>query len=109
MVTLPESWETFSTAISTFAPTTSITSADVEGHLLTEEVNRKNMEGSKSSNALVVKGHSTRRTMLKGHILGASHVLLSIVANIRICMSLQMFVAFLEFAKVANLTFFFGY
>ena len=40
LVTLPESWETFRTALSNSAPATSLTSANVEDSLLTEEVNR---------------------------------------------------------------------
>lgn len=61
LVTLPESWDTFRTAISNFAPASGLTSANVESSLLTEEVNRKNLDSSRGSNALVVRGRSNDR------------------------------------------------
>ena len=62
LVTLPESWDTFRTAISNSAPVDGLTCADVEGSLLTEEVNRKNLDPSRgSSNALFVRGRSQEK------------------------------------------------
>lgn len=58
LVTLPESWDTFRTAISNSAPAGGLTVTNVEGSLLTEEVNRKNLDSTRSSNALVVRGRS---------------------------------------------------
>ena len=42
LVTLLESWDTFRTAISNSTLEDGLSSADVEGSLITEEVNRKN-------------------------------------------------------------------
>ena len=61
LVTLPESWDTFRTAVSNSAPASGLTSANVESSLLTEEVNRKNLDSSRGSNALVVRGRSNDR------------------------------------------------
>ena len=63
LITLPESWETFCTAISNSAPAaTGLTSANVESSLLTEEVNRKNLDSNRGSTALVVReDQRTRR------------------------------------------------
>jgi len=65
LVTLPESWDTFHTAISNSAPAESVagglTVANVEGSLLTEEVNRKNLDSTCSSNALVVRTRSNEK------------------------------------------------
>ena len=61
LVTLPDSWDTFRTALSNSAPATGLTSASVEGSLLTEEVNRKNLDSGKGSSALVVRGRSNAR------------------------------------------------
>ena len=58
LVTLPESWETFRTTLNNSSPATGLTSANVGGNLLTEEVNRKNFEPAKGGNALVVRGKS---------------------------------------------------
>lgn len=60
-VTLPESWDTFRTAISNSAPASGLTSANVESSLLPEEVNRNNLDSSRGSNALVVRGRSNDR------------------------------------------------
>ncbi|MCO5608014.1 hypothetical protein L7F22_062217 [Adiantum nelumboides] len=61
LVTLPESWDTFRTAISNSVPADELTSTNVKSSLLTEEINQKNNAGSKSSSAMVVRG----RTMEK--------------------------------------------
>ncbi|MCO5585550.1 hypothetical protein L7F22_039483 [Adiantum nelumboides] len=61
LVTLPESWDTFRTAISNSVPADELTSTNVEFSLLTEEINRKNNAGSKSFSEMVVRG----RTMEK--------------------------------------------
>ena len=61
LVTLPESWETFRIALSNFAPATGLTSANVEGSLLTEEVNKKNSKPTKGGNVLVVRGGSNAK------------------------------------------------
>ncbi|MCO5562560.1 hypothetical protein L7F22_016188 [Adiantum nelumboides] len=55
LVTLPESWDTFRTAISNSVLADELTSTNVEFSLLTEEINRKNNAGSKSSSAMVVR------------------------------------------------------
>ena len=53
LVTLPESWDTFRTAISNSVPAGELTNSNVESSLLTEEVNQKNNAGSsKSSSAM---------------------------------------------------------
>ena len=61
LVTLPESWDTFRTAISNSVPADELTSTNVESSLLTEEINRKNNAGSKSSSAMAVRGRSMDR------------------------------------------------
>ena len=58
LITLPESWDTFRTAISNSAPPGGLTEANVSSSLLTEEVNRKNLDNSHGDNALVVRGRS---------------------------------------------------
>ena len=62
LITLPESWDTFRTAISNFAPANGLTSANVESSLLTQEVNRKNMDSTCGGNALYVRGRSKERS-----------------------------------------------
>ncbi|MCO5563521.1 hypothetical protein L7F22_017165 [Adiantum nelumboides] len=57
LITLPERWDTFCTALSNFAPPDGLTIAGVEGSLLTEEINRKTMNKGKGI-ALVVKGRA---------------------------------------------------
>ena len=60
LVTMLESWDTFRIAVSNFAPTSGLTSANVESNFLTEEVNRKNLDNTHSSeNALTVRGRSS--------------------------------------------------
>lgn len=61
LVTLPESWEAFPTSLSNFAHVDGLTSANVEGSLLTEEVNKKNSEPTKGSTALVARGRSNAK------------------------------------------------
>ena len=58
LITLPDSWDTFRTTVSTNAVADGLSSVTVEASLLTEEVNRKNNEASKSGSALVVRGRS---------------------------------------------------
>ena len=60
LITLPESWDTFRTALSNSAPPDGLSSAGVEGSLLTEEVNRKTMDKGKGT-ALMVRGRSNAR------------------------------------------------
>ena len=55
LITLPDSWDTFRTALSNSVTPDGLTSANVEGSLLTEEVNQKNTKKGKGS-ALVVRG-----------------------------------------------------
>ena len=61
LVTLVEGWETFCIALSNFAYVVGLTSVNVEGSLLTEEVNRKNSEPTKGSTTLVVRGRSNAK------------------------------------------------
>ena len=62
LVMLPESWDTFRTAVSNSALASGLTSATVERSLLTKEVNKKNLDSSRGgSNALVVRGRSNDR------------------------------------------------
>ena len=58
LITLLESWDIFCTAINNSAPASGLTSANVESSLLTEEVNRKNLNNTRGSTALVVRGRS---------------------------------------------------
>ena len=58
LITLPERWDTFRTAISNSAQASGLTSVNVESSLLTEEVNRKNLDSTRSGNALYVRGRS---------------------------------------------------
>ena len=62
LITLLESWDIFRTAISNSAPASGLTSANVESSLLTEEVNRKNMDSTCGGNALYVRGRSKERS-----------------------------------------------
>ena len=55
LTTLPDNWDTFYTVLSDFVTPNGLTSANVEGSLLTEEVNQKNTEKGKGS-TLVVRG-----------------------------------------------------
>ncbi|MCO5594302.1 hypothetical protein L7F22_048331 [Adiantum nelumboides] len=61
LVTLPKSWDTFHTTIDNFAPVGGLIVANVEGNLLTKEVNRKNLDPSRSNNVLVVCGRSNEK------------------------------------------------
>ncbi|MCO5575075.1 hypothetical protein L7F22_028872 [Adiantum nelumboides] len=61
LVTLPASWNTFRTTVSNFAALDCLKCADVESSLLMEEVNCKNVEDNKSSNAMHVRGRSRSR------------------------------------------------
>ncbi|MCO5569108.1 hypothetical protein L7F22_022815 [Adiantum nelumboides] len=60
-VTLPDSWDTFRTTVSNSAAPDGLKCTDVESSLLMEEVNRKNVEDTKSSNAMHVRGRSNSR------------------------------------------------
>ena len=61
LITLPDSWDTFRTAISNSTSAEGLTSANVEGSLLTEEVNRKNNDKGKGSALVVHEGRSKKR------------------------------------------------
>ncbi|MCO5583241.1 hypothetical protein L7F22_037150 [Adiantum nelumboides] len=61
LVTLPESWDTFCTAISNSASPDGLKCADVESSLLMEEVSRKNIEDTKSSSAMHIRGRPKTR------------------------------------------------
>ncbi|MCO5612793.1 hypothetical protein L7F22_067063 [Adiantum nelumboides] len=56
LVTFPDSWDTFCTTVSNSTAADGLECADVESSLLMEEVNRKNVEDTKSSNAMNVRG-----------------------------------------------------
>ncbi|RYA56955.1 hypothetical protein DD599_25905, partial [Enterobacter cloacae complex sp. CH23B] len=60
LITLPESWDTFRTALSNSAPPDGLNIAGVEGSLLTEETNRKTMDKGKGT-ALVVRGRTKEK------------------------------------------------
>ncbi|MCO5591321.1 hypothetical protein L7F22_045303 [Adiantum nelumboides] len=55
LVTLPDSWDTFCIAINNFAPENGLKCIDVESSLLMEELNLKNVDDSRSSNAMHVR------------------------------------------------------
>ena len=61
LITLPESWDMFRTAISNFAQASGLTSTNVENSLLTKEVNRKNLDNTRGGNALYVRDRSKER------------------------------------------------
>lgn len=61
LINLLEKWDTFKTALSNSVSTKCLTTANVEGTLLTKEVNRKNNDKGKSNSALFVKGQSINR------------------------------------------------
>ncbi|MCO5602073.1 hypothetical protein L7F22_056200 [Adiantum nelumboides] len=61
LVTLPESWDTFKTAISNLVPTDELTSINVESSLLMEEINWKNNASSKPSSAMVVRDRTMKK------------------------------------------------
>ena len=54
LITLPNSWDTFRTAISNSAPPSGLTKANVASSLLTEEVNKKNLDSTQSGTTLYV-------------------------------------------------------
>ncbi|MCO5575940.1 hypothetical protein L7F22_029747 [Adiantum nelumboides] len=61
LITLPDSWDTFRTIVSNSTTPDGLKYADVESSLLMEEVNRKNVEDTKSSNAMHVRSRSHSR------------------------------------------------
>ncbi|MCO5547064.1 hypothetical protein L7F22_000505 [Adiantum nelumboides] len=60
LITLPDSWDTFCTVLSNSVAPEGLTSVNVEGSLLIEEVNKKNIDKGKGkgkgNSALVVRG-----------------------------------------------------
>ena len=68
LVMMPKSRDTFRTTVSNSASASGLTSANVESNLLSEEVNRKNLDSSRGSNAVVVRGRSndTRKSSERG-------------------------------------------
>ncbi|MCO5582096.1 hypothetical protein L7F22_035986 [Adiantum nelumboides] len=61
LITLLESGDIFCTWINNSAPASGHTSTNVESNLLTREVNKKNLDNTRSSNALLVKGRSNEK------------------------------------------------
>ena len=61
LITLPDNWDTFCTNIRTNPTADGLSLVIVKSSLLTEEVNRKNVEISKNGSALMVCGRSTKR------------------------------------------------
>ncbi|MCO5585640.1 hypothetical protein L7F22_039575 [Adiantum nelumboides] len=61
LVTLPNSWDTFRTTVSNSTAPDGLKCADIESSLLMEEVNCKNVEDTKSSSAMHVRGRSRSR------------------------------------------------
>ena len=72
LITLPESWNTFKTAISNSEPASGLTSANVESSLLIEEVNRKNLDSTCGGNALYVRGRPKERGKPDDKVKGRS-------------------------------------
>ena len=62
---LPDNWDTFKTTISNSAAIDGLSSAMVESILLTEEVNRKNLDSNRSGSAMYVRGRSSNRSKSK--------------------------------------------
>ena len=58
LITFPDSWDTFGTAISNSAPPSGPIEANVASSLLTEKVNRKNLDSTQSGMTLYVWGRS---------------------------------------------------
>ena len=58
LITLSDSWDTFRTAISNSASPSGLIEANVASSLLTEEVNRKNLDNTQSGMTLYVWGKS---------------------------------------------------
>ncbi|MCO5581308.1 hypothetical protein L7F22_035187 [Adiantum nelumboides] len=61
LVTLPDSWDTFYIAISNAAPENGLKCDDAKSSLLMEELNHKNVDDSRSSNAMHVKWRQLSR------------------------------------------------
>ncbi|MCO5609675.1 hypothetical protein L7F22_063906 [Adiantum nelumboides] len=61
LVTLSDSWETFCTGFSNSASENGLKCANVESSLLMEELNRKNVDDSRSCNAMHVRGRQQSR------------------------------------------------
>ncbi|MCO5551642.1 hypothetical protein L7F22_005146 [Adiantum nelumboides] len=61
LMTLPKSIDTLCTTISNSTPIGGLKMENVEGNLQLEDVNRKNLNLSRSSNALVVCGRSNEK------------------------------------------------
>ena len=55
LITLPDSWDTFRTTVSTNTAADGLSYVTVEASLVIEEVNRVNNETSKNGSALVVR------------------------------------------------------
>ncbi|MCO5546975.1 hypothetical protein L7F22_000414 [Adiantum nelumboides] len=55
LVTLPELWDTFRTAISNLVPIDELISTNVKSNLLTKGINKKTNAGSKFSSEMVVR------------------------------------------------------
>ena len=77
LITLLDSWDTFRTAISNSAPPSGLTEANVASSLLTEEVNRKNLDSTQSGTTRYVwwrsqdKGKSQDRARSKSKSRGS--------------------------------------
>ncbi|MCO5604984.1 hypothetical protein L7F22_059159 [Adiantum nelumboides] len=61
LVTLSDSWDTFCIAINNLAPENGLKCADVESSFHMEELNCKNVDDSRSSNAIHVRGRQQSR------------------------------------------------
>ncbi|MCO5547890.1 hypothetical protein L7F22_001342 [Adiantum nelumboides] len=61
LVTLPTPWDTFRTVISNSAFENGLKCVDVKSSLLMEELNCKNVDDSRSSNAMHVRGRQQSR------------------------------------------------
>ncbi|MCO5553804.1 hypothetical protein L7F22_007330 [Adiantum nelumboides] len=61
LVTFPDSWDTFCIAINNLEPENGLKCADVESSLLMEELNCKNVDASRSYNAMHVRGRQQSR------------------------------------------------
>ncbi|MCO5574304.1 hypothetical protein L7F22_028087 [Adiantum nelumboides] len=83
LVTLPDSWDTFCTTVCNSAAPDGLKCADVESSLLMEEVNCKNVEHTKSSSAMHVRGRSSSRENFQGGILrNATSLRVAVVASL---------------------------
>ena len=61
LITLLDSWDTFHTTLSNYVSPKQLSSANVEGNLLTKEINCKNNDKIKGNNALIVRGRNQNR------------------------------------------------